>query len=215
MFQWRRKLLSGGGLNNFLKAARCLGLTKCFEIFHCKWNFCKFIYFSSIPSVALKRWHFPDNLGFKGKSVAKFLLRSHFFSISKNMTIKQQINHGTIQKICYLHNGIFHSIYLCHTFVTLSSPLCYSLKITNYGMINKYNNFFYMNASAYHVISKENSRNGGRKLYLDTTAFLDTHVYINSPYWQSSGIIIFLCKYHIVISDTLLGSWMCFSCCLL
>ena len=39
-----------------------------------------------------------------------------------------------------------------------------------------------MNASAYHVISKENSRNGGRKLYLDTTAFLDTHVYINSPY---------------------------------
>ena len=23
------------------------------------------------------------------------------------MAIQQQINHGTIQKVCYLHNGIF------------------------------------------------------------------------------------------------------------
>ena len=26
------------------------------------------------------------------------------------MTIKQKINHGAIQKVCPLHNGIFHSI---------------------------------------------------------------------------------------------------------
>ena len=39
------------------------------------------------------------------------------------MTIKQ-INHGAIQKICHLHNDIFHSIYLCHTLpnFTLSPP---------------------------------------------------------------------------------------------
>ena len=28
------KFLSGGGLNNFLQLARCVGLEKCFKIFH-------------------------------------------------------------------------------------------------------------------------------------------------------------------------------------
>ena len=46
---------------------------------------------------------------------------------------------------------------------------------------------------------------------LDTITFLDTHVCINNPKWKSSGIIVILCKYYIVISDTLIGSWMCFS----
>ena len=41
---------------------------------------------------------------------------------------------------------------------------------------------------------------------LDTIKFLDTYVCcINNPHWQSSGII-FLCKYEIVISYTLIGS---------
>ena len=31
--------------------------------------------------IALKRWTFPDNLDFKGKVGAIFLIRSHFFSI--------------------------------------------------------------------------------------------------------------------------------------
>ena len=37
----------GGGrrLNNFLKAARCFGLVKCFSIFHFNWNVWKFNYF--------------------------------------------------------------------------------------------------------------------------------------------------------------------------
>ena len=35
-----------------------------------------------------------------------------------------------------------------------------------------------------------------------------THMCINNPHWQSSGIIIFLCKYYIVISDTLVGSFL-------
>ena len=37
---------------------------------------------------------------------------------------------------------------------------------------------------------------------------LDTYVYINNPHWQSSGIIIFLCKYYIVTSDALVGSFV-------
>ena len=35
-----------------------------------------------------------------------------------------------------------------------------------------------------------------------------THVFINNPNWQNSGIIIFLCKYDIVISDTLVDFFL-------
>ena len=45
---------------------------------------------------------------------------------------------------------------------------------------------------------------------MDRIAFLDTHVCVNNPNCQSSGIKIFLCKYYIVISDTLIGYWMYF-----
>ena len=41
-----------------------------------------------LPSTALKRWNFPENLDFNGKIVAIFLIRSHFLSIQNNMTIK-------------------------------------------------------------------------------------------------------------------------------
>ena len=33
--------------------------------------------------------------------------------------VKQNINHGAIQKVYHLHNGIFHSINLCHIFSIL------------------------------------------------------------------------------------------------
>ena len=35
------------------------------------------------------------------------------------MTIKQQINHETIQKVCHLHNDVFHPIHLHHTLSVL------------------------------------------------------------------------------------------------
>ena len=69
-----------------------------------------------------------------------------------------------------------------------------------------------MAASAYHVVSTEIENH--------KIEFLDTYVFINNPHGQSvyniSGyrIIIFLCKYYIVIADTLIGSsWMCPLCC--
>ena len=34
-----------------------------------------------LPSIALKRWKFPDKLDYKVKIVAKFLIRSHFLTI--------------------------------------------------------------------------------------------------------------------------------------
>ena len=70
------------------------------------------------------------------------------------MTIKQHINHGAIQKICHLHNGIFHHIH----FVTLWQfychiPLRYSQKKTTES--KKINFCVYMAASAYRVKTKE------------------------------------------------------------
>ena len=60
-----------------------------------------------------------------------------------------------------------------------------------------------MATSAYYVTKKEVEIRS-----LDTMKFLDTHVCINNPHWESSGIIIFLCKYSIVISDTLVGFFL-------
>ena len=51
----------------------------------------------------------------------------------------------------------------------------------------------YMAIRAYHTISKE-----VEYLSLDTIEFLDAHVCINKTHWESSGIIVFLCKYYVV-----------------
>ena len=61
-----------------------------------------------------------------------------------------------------------------------------------------------MAASTNHIITLYIK--GGRKF--DTIDFLDTHVSINNPHWQSSGTIIFLHKYYIVISDTLVDFFL-------
>ena len=76
LFQIRRNFLSGGGLNNFLKPAGCLGLV----IFYFNQNFWKFSFFSiSIRlSIALKCWNSSDNLDFNGNIVANFLIKSQY-----------------------------------------------------------------------------------------------------------------------------------------
>ena len=73
----------GGRLNKFLKAVHCSGLAKCFTIFILIGIFENLTIFSiSIHLfIALKRWNFPDNLDFKSKTEATFLIRSHFISI--------------------------------------------------------------------------------------------------------------------------------------
>ena len=60
-----------------------------------------------------------------------------------------------------------------------------------------------MAASAYHVISTEVENHIFKPI-----EFLDTSAFINNPHWQSSGILIFLCKYYIVVSHTLVGFFL-------
>ena len=60
-----------------------------------------------------------------------------------------------------------------------------------------------MAASAYHFISTEVENHIFKPI-----KFLDTSAFINNPHWQGSGILTFLCKYCIVISDELVGSFL-------
>ena len=65
-----------------------------------------------------------------------------------------------------------------------------------------------MAASVNHVMSKE----VGNGTFRHNHIFRHTSMY-KQPMLTNSGIIIFLCKYYIALSDTLIGYWMCFSCC--
>ena len=60
-----------------------------------------------------------------------------------------------------------------------------------------------MAASAYQVIPKEVENCIFRQI-----EFLDTHVCINNPHWQRSGVIIVFYKYFIVVLGTLRGSFL-------
>ena len=85
-----------------------------------------------LRSVALKRRNFSKNLDFKGKIVAKFLLRSHFLLICNNMAVKQHIKHRALQKVFYLRNSIFHSMNLCFTLSLLLYPrVCIDISTCN------------------------------------------------------------------------------------
>ena len=86
---------------------------------------------SMLPAIAWKRWNFPECLDFKDKTVAKFLVRSHFLSISNNMTVKQHVNHGAIQKVCHLRNGIFHSSNLCQVCMAVSAYIATAEGVEN------------------------------------------------------------------------------------
>ena len=58
-----------------------------------------------------------------------------------------------------------------------------------------------MAASVYHVISTEVENH-----IFQSIEFLDTSAFINNQHWPSSEILMFLCKYCTVISETLVGS---------
>ena len=95
------------------------------------------------------------------------------------MTIKQQINHGDIKKVCHLHNDIFYSIQLVTLCQLYSITFPVLLKISNYGM-RKMKTF-----CKYGCFSISHYIKGGRKLHkiaLNAIAFLDSNVCVNKPY---------------------------------
>ena len=131
------------------------------------------------------------------------------------MRIKQQINHWTIQKVCQLHNDIFHSIHL-FLFTTLPILLYHlSCVIKNNKLWDEKKKIFfvYKTISTYHVISKEVEN----RIFKHTCTFRHTYM-CKKPRltkWWNYYIFVFIIlvelKYYIIISDRLIGSWMCFS----
>ena len=91
---------------------------------------------------------------------------------------------------------------LCQ-FYSITSPVIFTKLHQENTEWEKRRFFGYMAASAYHVISKEVENQ-----ILRHNWFLDTHVCMNNPHWKSSRIIILLYKYYVVISDTLVGSFL-------
>ena len=118
---------------------------------------------SILPSIALKRGNFPDNLEFKGKTVAKFLLRSHFLSICNNMTVKQHSNTDPFKKYvtCIMAFFIPLTCVTLFQFYSITSVV-FSLKTTNYGMREE--KIFCI----YGCFSVSCYIKGGRKLCLQT-----------------------------------------------
>ena len=63
--------------------------------------------------------------------------------------MKQQINHGVIQKVRHLHNVIFYFINLCHSlsFYSITTPVLFTNKLWN-----EKKTFVYMVASGFNVL---------------------------------------------------------------
>ena len=93
------------------------------------------------------------------------------------------------------------AFFIPFNFVTLS----YFYSVTSPVKLQNERNedfFAYMTASSYQFISKEVENQSFRHKWI-----FNTDVCISNSHWQSSEIVTFLCKYYIVISDTLVGSF--------
>ena len=84
---------------------------------------------------------------------------------------------------------------------TLSPPLCYSLEATKKEKIGflLFQHIMLYQSSVENRIFRHN--HVFKRMYVSTT-----HI---------DKVAISFCKYYMVISDTLIGSWMDFLCCLL
>ena len=117
------------------------------------------------------------------------------------MTTKQQIKYRVIQKLCHFHNGIFHPIQLCQFYSsTFPVPFTKLKKSQNRRTEDSLHIWLLQRILLYKWRQKITS--------LNTIEFSDTYVFMNNPHWRNSGILTFLSKYYIVISDTLVGSFL-------
>ena len=88
LFQRHSKILSsgGGGLGwGKIISLRRLAVSQFFILIESFRNSTIFS-ISIVPYIVLKHCNLPDNLNFKGKIFAKFLIRSHFLEIYCNIT---------------------------------------------------------------------------------------------------------------------------------
>ena len=108
-------------------------------------------------------------------------------------------------KGCHLHNSIFHPIQLSR-FVNfiLWIPLLYSLNLTKKLYNDRKEDFLHLRLLQCITFYQRRQKITS----FDIIEFFDTHVCINNPYWEISGIMILLFKYSSDISHALVGSFM-------
>ena len=97
------------------------------------------------------------------------------------MTVKQEINHGSIPKVCHLHSDISHYLHLCHN-------LCQFYFITSHVLFAKNkgkDEFLYIATSAYHVISKEEESRTFRHKRIFRQTRMDKHSILANQ-WNSN-----------------------------
>ena len=142
--------------------------------------------FSILPSIASNCLNFQDNLDFKDEIVAKYLLRSRFFSIYNKMKIKQEINIEAIQQVCYLHYAFFIPL-TCFTLCQSCSFTYLVLFTKNYKLQNKRKEDLLCIWLIQHITLYQMRQANGS---LETIAFSGTCVCINNPYLQNSFVKI-------------------------
>ena len=126
-FQWPGKFLSGGRLNNFLKAACCLGLAKSFKFFHFIDDFVNFISFQYFHQLHWNAEIF--------QTIWASRLRLWVKSLSLN--IKQYYNKTAINQMGLFIKYVTYKMtfFIPFTWVTL----CQIYSITSPVLFNKSN----------------------------------------------------------------------------
>ena len=103
--------------------------------------------------------------------------------------------------------NVIHFLILIEIFgnsTIFSPPLCYSLNFTKKLQNERKEDFLHI-----WLLQRITLYERGQKITsVGTIEFLDTHVCLNNPHLQSSGIIIFLSEYYIGISGKLVGSFL-------
>ena len=125
---------------------------------------------SILPSIALKSWNFPENLDFKGKIVAKFLLISHLLSILCNNMTTPKINYGAIKKYvtCRMAFSISLTCFTLGQFYSITSPVLFTKSNKLWNEKRQY--FFYMAVSGSVIKRPTDSTTSTTSGQTDTTS---------------------------------------------
>ena len=120
------------------------------------------------------------------------------------MAIQQQINHGTIQKVCYLHNGIFIP-FTCVTLCQIYSFVSPILFTKNNKLWNEIKEVFFVDMATsgyYFLLKKVENRILYNRICINKQFILTKQVELSR---------IFMQIFHSHLRYT--GSWVCFSYC--
>ena len=130
------------------------------------------------------------------QKIAKKITYSIVQFLSKNVT-NNKLNMGPFKKyVTCITAFLLHSILSHFVNFFLSVPLRYLLNFTKKLKNERKDDFLHIMYLLQCIALCQRKQ---KITFLEAIAFLDRHVSTNNPHWQSSGVIMFLHKYDIVI----------------